>query len=246
MARVKFTSRDQYCYNAFAALGCDNSERITIPSFSGTRTADGGDWAMPMPKSALTDLVSTPAPPKAIATATPRPTPTTRPTSTPRPTPTPWPTATPKPAGTPTPVFAEIYSVPAERVATVKNIADGADFWKDKEPFVLMGCHADVSTDTGGSAFSNLGGFGRSHYLVLVSGWWGRAGKPPIGKSCYDLYVSYQKTEEMCFQVVRGPAPPVFSERDCSGWTQRVPQFRLPNSEGVARKVFRSEIRRRE
>ena len=239
--RVKYTSQDVYCQGYFIALGCEPSDRITIPSFSGIKAEDGGDWAREMPMKELASLVSTPAP----ATATPLPTNTLLPTPapTPRPTATPWPTATPTVVPTPTPIFAEIHSVPAERVVTVKNIAEGADFWKDGEPFVLMGCSADVKVSSGETAFSNTGEFGRSHYMVLVSGWWGKPGRPPTGNSCYDLYLSYRETKEICFHVVRGSAPSFLSPgSDCPGWKQHVPLFRLANEDGVASRIFISEI----
>ena len=203
-------------------------------------------------ESAATEIIrvtATPLPPTATPrpTATPLPTatatPTATPTPTPKPTSTPWPTATPTIVPSPTPIFADTHSVPAGRVVTVKNIADGAEFWRDNEPFVLMGCNADVDVSSVESAFSNEGEFGRNHYMVLVSGWWSKAGRPPVGHTCYDLYVSYRETKEMCFHVSRGPMPFIlYPGSECPGWTQLVPEFRLVNEDGAAKRIFRSEI----
>ena len=180
--------------------------------------------------------------PTPVPTATATPLPTPIPTSSP--TPTPEPTATPTLTPTPTRSFAEIRSVPANRVVTVKTIQDksrqeGSKFWRDGGPLVLKGCSAEAEVDDDGYVFTNTGGFERGLYTVVVSGTW-KSGIPRRG-SCFVMYVVYLESDRVCYG--RGPIP-LFTTPGggCSGWSQNVPFFALISENSGIEKIDRSEV----
>ena len=152
-------------------------------------------------------VVPTPKPTESLPppTATPAATPTPAPTATTAATATPPPTLTRSQqlvAGvlTPEPKEAIFAKYPPVRIITVGQL-QGSQRWRDGEPFLLLGCAADVDAGQGKNYFSDRGGFsrrrlsglrlrqtGRQHYrlgLLRHAGAVRQDGKPLLLRQLY-------------------------------------------------------------
>ena len=137
-------------------LGCQSVTSLSTPEFSAPITAPSDRQSEAPPTATAHPVTSTP---------TPVPSPTAIPTATPQPTPTP----TPRPTITPTPQFTP---PDGERLTTVGNLPEDR-FWRNKQPFWLAGCHADISvTDSYRTShfkpFTNSGRFRTGIPVALV------------------------------------------------------------------------------
>ena len=193
--------------------------------------------ATPSPVPTWTPLPPTPTPTVVLTTPTPaevRPSPTATPT--PAPTPTPQPTATRIPLPTPTltrsqQIIASIRTpeakeaifakYPEERILTVGNLQGTETVWRDKEPFLLLGCKPDVEAPTGQSYFSERGAFIEGNLLVSV---YGPLSESKYRRNCYAMQVKYDRTENRCFYTSYFDIP-LFGNCPASGWTQETPKF---------------------
>ena len=186
-------------------------------------------------------------PPVVVQATSPPSTPTPRPTLTPAltltrsqqtsppSTPTPRPTLTPTPTLTrsqqlmaslltPEPKDVIFAKYPPERIITVGKCRE-SKIWRDKEPFLLLGCKADVDAGRGKHYFSDRGSFNKEVFLVSVGG---TLADNRTGSNCYAMQVRYIRTEGHCFYTsfVDIPLLP-WGKCPDSGWTQQTPEVMM-------------------
>ena len=116
--------------------------------------------------------------------------------------------------------MANVEQFPPERIITVDELRRSGGFWKDGEPFLLIGCHTGGEVDSGGVVFSNNVYSTKETYLAIV---YRAPRKKERPQDCYSLPVVYTDTRDYCFNryfVLSGGGT-----GSCSGWTQRTPIF---------------------
>ena len=173
----------------------------------------------------------------ALPTHTPYPTATAYPTYTPYPTATHRPTYTPRPTATriPTPTPTPRPLFPASRTFTVQELDTRASkVWKDKNPFMLVGClaqdEADIAHGESWYTLSFDGRFSEDRYFAHVGGFAivrvGGVVKGPKAGDCYEMEVKYEESDSYCYWIQTGFAPPQIPGY-CRGWKQETPFFYL-------------------
>ena len=127
------------------------------------------------------------------------------PTASPTPTPTPPPpaTATPILQPTPPPTPALFQPENGERIIAISQLPDD-EFWKDKQPFWLVGCHIARANMSGTQKLFNNNGFFVSTFpLAMVRGAWPlEMVDSLLGNDtayCVAMHVQYVKSDEFCF-----------------------------------------------
>ena len=127
---------------------------------------------------------------------------------------------------TPPPSVVDVYAKEnGGRVTTTGALKEGPQFWRDKVPLLLLGCHTGADMDASGHAFSNNGSFDIDAYLAIVTGFQ----EESSNSGCYAMRVVYEETKDYCFHVSYANIPSIPNPFDasCRGWTQATPRFVL-------------------
>ena len=219
-----------------------------------TPTPEPTPTPMPTPSPTPTTTPTVTPTPEPTATPTPTLTPPPTPTPTLTPTPSPTPTATPRPTATPTatpvpptPAMTTLWRVSPNRMFTVNDLTGRSTAWKNRSPFVLIGCDSGLNADHLGESwvgFSHDGRFEKDNFLVLVAGFEYDARVYPRTGYCYEMVVEYEGESELCFYTHLYPLPPWSLCSADDEWLQVAPELRLVDN-GAVRDIPKAEWRRR-
>ena len=134
-----------------------------------------------------------------------------------------------------------------QRTITIGDLKIGSKFWTDREPFWLLGCHAEAVLGGGDYVFSDNGNFSKASYVAIVNGFFARNEQPK--GNCYAMRVKFTGQEDYCFY--RSNLEQFHSFRDmnryiCSGWSQVTRRFVMEGSDWAVKISAQEVINARE
>ena len=114
---------------------------------------------------------------------------------------------------------------PQERIVVVDQLEHTRRIWRDKQTFLLLGCHTDIEPNSGTYFISNTGGSSEKTTIVAVKGLF--TNEEAKHRRCFALKVKYLGQEEYCFYTTYTSFnySPFLFGGSCPGWIQRTSEF---------------------